>query len=148
MVVLNPNNWHWVDKNTLPWTERYMQELAASMEAVCSPSGSHKVQIVKLESVSGDSHVSQRKGKVICYFDLNVQFTAQVVEADSDTSVCEGKIMVPELVHDESGFEIRPEGFSDHYQMVKDHFVPSLRATLCQYQVDLIAQHSKDVQQS
>ncbi|SCU79032.1 LANO_0A04830g1_1 [Lachancea nothofagi CBS 11611] len=146
MVVLNPNNWHWVEKNTLPWTEEYMQLLCTSVD-VTGQSGPHKVVIEKLESVSGDSHVSQRKGKVICYFDLNLKFAAQVLENESGNLICEGKIVVPELLHDESDFEIRPEGFGDHYALVNKQLVPSLRTALCEYQTALIAQHSKDVQQ-
>ncbi|SCU94121.1 LAME_0F06194g1_1 [Lachancea meyersii CBS 8951] len=148
MVVLNPNNWHWIDKNTLPWTESYLQNLPAKVSCTSVPDAPHTVRVVKLDSVSGDSNVSQRKGKVICYFDLNVQFVTQVLATESDTMVCEGKILVPELVHDETDFEIRAEGFGDHYTLVKEQLIPNLRAALCQYQVDLIEQHSKDVQQS
>ncbi|CEP61257.1 Hch1p LALA0_S02e10330g [Lachancea lanzarotensis] len=148
MVVLNPNNWHWVDKNTLPWTESYLQNLPASISSVVAPNGSYTVRLVKLESLTGDSHVSQRKGKVICYFDLNVQFVSQVLETEAETVVCEGKILVPELVHDETDFEIRPEGFGEHYGLITEQLLPSLRAALCKYQADLIEQHSQDVQQS
>lgn len=145
MVVLNPNNWHWVDKNTLPWTQTYMQELNISCDA---KDGATTVRVTRVNSVSGDSHVSQRKGKVICYFDLDLSFVTEVVEAESGNSVCEGKIVVPELVHDETDFEIRPEGFGDHHALVRDEFVPLLREALCKYQQDLIDHHSRDVQQS
>ena len=110
--------------------------------------GAQTVRISKLEAVSGDSQVSQRKGKVICYFDLDVTFSTEVVDAKSGESVCEGRILVPELVHDESEFEIRPEGFGEHHAIVRDSFVPKLRAALCKYQEDLIEHHSKDVQQA
>ncbi|SCU81437.1 LAMI_0B06238g1_1 [Lachancea mirantina] len=136
MVVLNPNNWHWVDKNTLPWTERYMEKLEIESE---------KFRILRVEQVSGDSNVSQRKGKVICYFDLNLGFQVEVLEEDQQVS--EGRVTVPEFMHDEQDFLIQTEGFGGHSRLVEQDFVPLLRAALCRYQDALIAEHSTDLQQ-
>lgn len=118
---------------------------ALDLSVSCDP---HTVRIARVDTVSGDSNVSQRKGKVICYFDLDVTFAVEVAETESGDSVCNGTVRVPELMHDEQDFEIRVEGFGDHTAQVQQVFVPALREALGRYQEDLIAQHSKDVQQT
>lgn len=147
MVVLNPNNWHWVDKDTLPWTRQYFDERFADFQV---PSDAQQLVVVVtgVNSVQGDSNVSQRKGKVICYFDLNLSFNVAVkTDEKGQEEVVSGTITVPEFMHDETDFEVQCSGLGEHEQLVRSEFVPQLVQQLLAYQTDLINEHSKDVQQ-
>lgn len=70
MVLHNPNNWHWVNKEVSPWAKEYLEKSLVGLSA-SEDGGSAKV--VKLLSMDGDVDVSQRKGKVITLFDVKVQ---------------------------------------------------------------------------
>lgn len=69
MVLHNPKNWHWVDKNVLSWTKEWIEEQAtkASVE-----DGEVKAKINKLTKIEGFAEVSQRKNKVISLFEVNI----------------------------------------------------------------------------
>ena len=67
MVLHNPNNWHWVNKDAAPWTRSFLEsvviDIAAEDEDISA-------KVTKLSSMDGDVEVSQRKGKVISIFDV------------------------------------------------------------------------------
>lgn len=67
MVLHNPNNWHWVNKDASGWAKEYLEKklvgLAAEENGVTA-------KIHKVVSMEGDVDVSQRKGKVITLFDV------------------------------------------------------------------------------
>ena len=70
MVLHNPNNWHWVNKDVSAWARQYVEERVTNLSA--SDNGvSAKVE--KIISMDGDVDVSQRKGKVITLFDVKLQ---------------------------------------------------------------------------
>lgn len=148
MVVLNPNNWHWVDKNTLPWTKEYFNDKIKGFEVKSSNDQSPIIyKICEIKNVSGDSNVSQRKGKPICYFDLNIELSLAVVTSDdNDEEDQTGTILLPEFMHDETDFEIRINGLSnDIIKQVNESFIPVFRNILLQYQTDLLQTHSQDL---
>lgn len=148
MAVLNPNNWHWVDKNTLPWTKEYFDENIKGLEI---PSGASECmyRIVEVSKVAGDSNVSQRKGKPICYFDLSVEFKLDVIPNADDAERSSGSISLPEFMHDDPDFEIRTSGLSNELAgQVAREFLPDFRKLLLEYQVDLLKTHSQDLQDS
>ncbi|KOG96897.1 Hch1p [Saccharomyces eubayanus] len=152
MVVLNPNNWHWVDKNTLPWSKDYLNGKLTSLSTVCSD-GKSKIELTQVSSITGDSNVSQRKGKPICYFDLQLSMSVKVTNLDTDENnedddgvLADGKLEIPEFMHDESDFPILSQGFDAFDGLVRSEFVPKVLETLLMYQDDLIKEHSKDVQ--
>ncbi|AET39063.1 Hch1p Ecym_3598 [Eremothecium cymbalariae DBVPG len=146
MVVLNPNNWHWIDKNTLPWTKDYFN---SKFNDWTIENGDSKFRVVSVSSISGDSNVTQRKGKVICYFDLKLEFTVAVsghVLDNEEEDVCEGTISVPEFVHDECEFGIEYVGFGKQESVIRQQFTPKFVEELLKYQSTLVDAHSKDVQ--
>ncbi|CCC71929.1 hypothetical protein NCAS_0I02610 [Naumovozyma castellii] len=151
MVVLNPNNWHWVDKNTLPWTKDYFNEKLNDFQVVTNDK-SKIIKINQIDKITGDSNVSQRKGKPICYFDLQMDFSIQIIndeqeEQEAEDAIEKGTLSIPEFMHDEDSFEMKLTGFSkDIEKIVKDEFLPSFNNILLQYQDDLITSHSKDLQ--
>lgn len=69
MVLHNPNNWHWVNKDVSPWAKNYLEE---NIKKVKAEENGVTAQLDKLISSEGDCDVSQRKGKVITIFDLKL----------------------------------------------------------------------------
>ena len=70
MVLHNPNNWHWVNKDASEWAREYLDGKLIGIEA---SDGESEVKVIKIESMEGDVDVSQRKGKVITLFDVKLQ---------------------------------------------------------------------------
>jgi activator of HSP90 ATPase len=69
MVLHNPNNWHWVNKDASAWTKQWLEEGVKEMKA---EEDGVTAQLDKVISMDGDVDVSQRKGKVITIFDVRV----------------------------------------------------------------------------
>ncbi|KAK6453702.1 activator of Hsp90 ATPase [Scheffersomyces xylosifermentans] len=149
MVVNNPNNWHWVDKNCIDWTKTYFNDNLVGLSAVESPK---KVAIDKVSSIEGDVEVSQRKGKVISLFDLKLilGFSGQVEEGKE----VKGSILIPELAYDSSEDDLQFEIsiFNEDSSneaiapFIKANLLPQLRQILIKFGVDLIITNSADIQ--
>jgi len=95
MVLHNPNNWHWVNKDVSGWTREYLDkeltQISAEQDGVTA-------KIDKVVSMDGDVDVSQRKGKVITIFDvkLKLEYSGKNKEGEEAS----GTITVPEVAHD------------------------------------------------
>ena len=95
MVLHNPNNWHWVNKDVSPWTKAYLEKDLVGIKA---EGNGASAEVSKLLSMDGDVDVSQRKGKVITIFDVRLQLEYTGTTADGkDVS---GTITIPEVAHD------------------------------------------------
>lgn len=70
MALHNPNNWHWVSKDTSAWTREYLEKELIGLSA---EENTTFAKITKILSMDGDVDVSQRKGKVITLFDIKLQ---------------------------------------------------------------------------
>jgi len=147
MVVVNPKNWHWVEKNTLSWSKTYFEDRFIPLEY---DHQDFKIEIIELNQISGDSNVSQRKGKVICYFDLKLKFKGQVISKDEGKDPETFNVTVPEFMHDEDEFLIELDTSSlssDSKPVVSNEFKKHLLESLLKYQTDLIATHSEEIQE-
>jgi activator of HSP90 ATPase len=69
MVLHNPNNWHWVNKDASGWAKQYLEEHIKGLKA---EENEVTAQLDKLISMDGDVDVNQRKGKVITIFDVKL----------------------------------------------------------------------------
>lgn len=69
MALHNPNNWHWVDKDVIEWARDWFNK---NLVDVAAEQGDVNVKISKVVSADGDVNVSQRKGKVITYYDVKL----------------------------------------------------------------------------
>lgn len=69
MVLHNPNNWHWVNKDVGPWAKQWFEDNLTKLEV---EDGGVSAKISKVISMDGDVDVSQRKGKVITIFDVKL----------------------------------------------------------------------------
>lgn len=70
MVLHNPNNWHWVNKDVSPWAQDFLEKELVGMKA---EDKDVSAEVTKVLSMNGDVDVSQRKGKVITLFDVRLQ---------------------------------------------------------------------------
>jgi len=70
MVLHNPNNWHWVNKDVSEWARQYLEENLTKLSA---EEGDISAKLRKVTSMDGDVDVSQRKGKVITLFDVKLE---------------------------------------------------------------------------
>ena len=95
MVLHNPNNWHWVNKDVREWSREYLEKTVVGTEA---SEGDASANISKIVSMEGDMDVSQRKGKVITLFDVKLvlDFEGKTEEEEDIT----GTITIPEVAHD------------------------------------------------
>ncbi|KAI5961926.1 AHA1 [Candida theae] len=149
MVVNNPNNWHWVDKNCLAWSKEYFDEKLTNLEV---EDGDSKVKIANVSSVEGDVDVSQRKGKVLSLFDVRIVLTFKGSNGNVDD--INGSITIPELAYDSTSdglvFDIsvynETSGNSSITDLIKGKLIPELRKKLMQFGPDLIEVNSKDIQ--
>ncbi|KAK3303599.1 activator of Hsp90 ATPase [Chaetomium strumarium] len=149
MVLHNPNNWHWVNKDASAWTRQWFEDNLTKLEA---KEGDVAAKITKVISMNGDVEVAQRKGKVITIFDvkLTLEYAGSIAE-DDDIS---GTITIPEVSHDlaedEFVFDIDIYSESKEKQPVKDlvrsKLVPQLRSEFLKLSPALVAEHGKDIQ--
>ena len=81
MVLHNPNNWHWVNKDASGWTKEWLEESIKGMKA---EEDGVTAQLDKVISMDGDVDVSQRKGKVITIFDVKVviEYSGKLVHTE------------------------------------------------------------------
>lgn len=142
MVVHNPNNWHWVDKNCLPWTKKYMDE---NVKDTTFENDAFKFILTEVDTVLGDCDVTQRKGKVLCIYDMKLVFSVEGVKKDEEKDLL-GKVTIDEFVHDQDEDDYLFDVTSDHSSEIKRLFVPVIRSKLMKFQLDLILAHGRDVQ--
>lgn len=155
MVVHNPNNWHWVDKNCIDWTRQYFNEKLVDISA--SEDGKD-VFVKSISSIEGDVEVCQRKGKVISLFDLKVVFeiNGHSISRSKKEGEFSGSITVPELAYDSTEDDLQfdisiynedPDS-EKMKSIIKKELLPKLRDSLIKFGHDLITTHSSDIQLS
>lgn len=130
-----------MDKNCLPWSKVYLEE---NIVNTTFQNDSITYTLTKIDSVTGDCDVTQRKGKVLCIFDMKLEFSISGTQGDEEFT---GKIILPEFIHDQEDDEYDFTVNSDtHKAEIRKHFVPVLKAKLMKFQGDLISAHSQEIQ--
>ncbi|KAH3679071.1 hypothetical protein WICMUC_001266 [Wickerhamomyces mucosus] len=147
MVVVNKNNWHWVDKNC----EKYAQEyFAENFTNITLENETHEFNITSSQ-VSGDCDVTQRKGSVRCLFDLILTFAIQArnkgEDSNSESNDIKGDLIIKEFIHDETDFEYEFKNFGSNKSLIQKDLLPLLLPKLAKFQPDLINDHTADVQE-
>ncbi|KAF2493164.1 activator of 90 kDa heat shock protein ATPase-like protein 1 [Lophium mytilinum] len=149
MVLHNPNNWHWVNKDVSPWAKEFLEKELTDLSA---EDGGVSAKVDKVVSMDGDVDVSQRKGKVITLFDVKLKLEYSGKNKDGEEA--SGTITIPEVAHDteedEYVFDIDIYSDASSKQPVKDlvraKIVPQLREHLQKLGPALIAEHGRDIQ--
>ena len=155
MVVNNPNNWHWVDKNCIGWAKEYFKQKLVGVEAG-SVKDKKYAKIKSVSSIEGDCEVNQRKGKVISLFDLKITVLIEghVDSKDGSALPFEGSINVPEVAFDSEAssyqFDIsifkETSELSEAKPLIRSELLPKLRQIFQQFGKDLLATHGNDIQ--
>ena len=81
MVLHNPNNWHWVNKDVAAWAREHVEK---QLKAISVEADGASAKVDQVLTFDGDVDVSQRKGKVITLFD--VKLVLEYNGASSETS--------------------------------------------------------------
>ncbi|KAH3667271.1 hypothetical protein OGAPHI_002920 [Ogataea philodendri] len=131
-TIHNPNNWHWVDKNCLSWANSYFQE---RLPQVSVASDEHTLAVIQVKPVTGDCDVTQRKGKVRCIFDLQVEFKVKV---DKDGESTEHDVRLLEFEHDQQDYVFEVGGSVESRAAVRAELIPQARAVFEKFQPELL----------
>lgn len=132
-----------MDKNCLPWSKEYFQR---EIIDTTFENDELKVSLDNVSSITGDCDVTQRKGKVLCIYDMKLQFSINGVSKNEDETF-NGTITVPEFVHDQEDDEYVFDIEVENYKIeIRKFFIPILKQKLMNFQNDLVKAHEKDVQ--
>lgn len=88
MVLHNPNNWHWVNKDASEWAKTYLKE---KLLTIAAEDNGASAKLSNLLTMDGDVDVSQRKNKVITLFDVKLQLEYE--------GSCTARFSVPSGLH-------------------------------------------------
>ncbi|KAG5481629.1 hypothetical protein CUR178_06982 [Leishmania enriettii] len=99
----NVNSWHWEERDLSQHAHNKLKSTFAEHAIPVPESMSESVEYLKIEDVSeisGDVTVAQRKGKMMCYFELKMTLGWVGKMAGAEQAV-RGKMEVPEVDHEE-----------------------------------------------
>lgn len=102
----NVNSWHWEERDLSKSTHEALKEVFKGFSLLTSEDDSAmKLSIEEVSDVSGDVTVAQRKGKIMCYFELKLTLKWR---GKVDGVSVDGKLIMPEIEHDNfsGSFEI------------------------------------------
>ncbi|KAI9140235.1 activator of Hsp90 ATPase, partial [Paraphysoderma sedebokerense] len=144
----NVGNWHWREKNCMPWAKDYMNQ---HLPNITTKSGDVEVKITSVDSVDGDAILSVRKGKLITIFDLQLKLKWSGQCEPSITAT--GSIHIPEIAHDTDPddivFDITVDdesGLKDKIkQVVRKQLSQDVKKVLLKFGKDLVEANSTDV---
>ena len=136
----NVNNWHWVEKNCLPWAQEFLGKELLTFQVT---KDDKKVWISAVNSVNGDVDLNQRKGKVINIYDLILKLEWKG-KSDSDDAIHKGSINCPEWMHDSDSLEW--EVSMESWTREIDPFLQMVKKSLCPLMESyLLTKFSKDL---
>lgn len=129
-----------MDKNCLPWSKQYFETELTNLEV---STDDFKATITDVSKVNGDCDVTQRKGKVLCIYDMSLSFA---ISGSKDGNNFNGTVSLFEFIHDQDDDEYVFTIESNNVADIKQHFLPVLKAKLVKFQPDLISAHEKGIQ--
>ena len=122
----NVNNWHWVEKNCLPWTQEFLANKLCTFEF---KNDSCHVWISAVKSVEGDVDLNQRKGKLLNIYDLILNLEWKGVALNDLEKQVKGSIHVPEWMHDSDSLEWKVD--MESWTRENDFFLVITKTKLC-----------------
>eukprot|EP01080_Neovahlkampfia_damariscottae_P000606 gene606-8110_t len=97
----NVNNWHWEEKNIYSWTTSTLESLFDGFEV---KQEGIKLKITKVDSIKGESVITQRKGKLRAFYDIKMDLKWTIFYFEKEIK---GKFILPEISQEEKkGTEI------------------------------------------
>lgn len=116
----NVDNWHWSEKNLLPWLKERLSEVLRSI--TLKDQTGFRLCIDAMDSVTGDYVVYNRKQKLLYVYDLTIvlKWTASI-EKDGKPSEVTGEVIVEDI--DQDGvyhFKIKVKTGSDERDVIRN----------------------------
>ncbi|KAK9829498.1 hypothetical protein WJX72_006227 [[Myrmecia] bisecta] len=103
---VNVNNWHWTEKDMMPWSKKRLQELFSGLDLV--PGNTLiSAQATGVDKVEGEAIVNNRKNKLIPSYELEVSIPFEGTVKDGDGHVAgsvKGSVLFP-YISDENADE-------------------------------------------
>lgn len=94
----NVNNWHWTEKDVLGWSKSRIDELIGNQEIL---NANGIIVKSKKPTVAGEAFLTNRKGKLISSYELQIKLPFDVTAADGSKG--EGLVEVPYLAEENYG---------------------------------------------
>eukprot|EP01023_Acetabularia_acetabulum_P001210 TRINITY_DN10451_c0_g1_i2.p1 TRINITY_DN10451_c0_g1~~TRINITY_DN10451_c0_g1_i2.p1 ORF type:complete len:233 (-),score=36.66 TRINITY_DN10451_c0_g1_i2:686-1309(-) len=69
----NVNNWHWVEKDCLPWSKQRLNQLFIKLDLVDQSQEQYKAQTTQVSQVEGEAFLNVRKKKLIPTYELEIK---------------------------------------------------------------------------
>ncbi|KAI9330436.1 activator of Hsp90 ATPase [Obelidium mucronatum] len=144
MSTVNHNNWHWIERNCLPWAKTHLARKIKSIKA------GNGFVITSVVNVEGQADINQRKGKLITVYDL--QFVVTWKGTDSMGSPASGQISIVDFMHDTDMDELEYYITVDNKQQqssaskeVEKHVIGKLKDILNTFSTDMLNENSKNL---
>jgi len=115
----NVNNWHWTERDATNWSKEKLRKLFLSLKEE-NDKGSWKVDEIK--KLDGEATLSNRKGKIIIFYEWDIQFTYKGTIAGSELNY-NGTIHIPNLSDENSAddvdIEVKAKGDTENAEKLK-----------------------------
>ncbi|QPG76349.1 hypothetical protein FOA43_003736 [Brettanomyces nanus] len=142
-TIFNPDNWHWIDRDCLPWAKQYLED---NLSKVVLRKDGYNIAVTKVGPITGDCDITQRKGKVRCLIELMVDFSIKLQKGDGEDSSY--VIGLPEFEHDQLdsdyNFEIR-DGNPEYKPFIRKEFLPIVLDIFKGFQQELLEEHKNSL---
>merc|ERR1739848_600841 len=105
----NTNNWHWTEKNVKPFASTLWKEELLGLRVESEAIGA--VTVKEVTKCTGDVILSNRKGKLITYFELDIEakWEGVLTAADDDAAddkKASGTFTIPNVSEENDADEI------------------------------------------
>jgi len=97
----NVNNWHWTEKNAFAWSKAKLTDLLVNL-SVEGDVGSARIS--EVDTISGEATASNRKGKIILFYEIFVKLKWKGKTCDGDG--CNGTLSLPNLSEENDPDEV------------------------------------------
>ncbi len=140
-TIVNPNNWHWVEKSCIPWAKQYLTD---NLSKVTVEKDDYKATVTNVGPITGDCDITQRKGRVRCLIELAANFVVKVEKEGGEDSTFD--ISLPEFEHDQLDedyhFQIK-NGNPEYKNFLRTYVIPEVLTVFKSFQPDLLEDHRK-----
>lgn len=99
----NVNNWHWRERDATAWSQTKLKELLKGL-TVTSDEGT--CTISQIDSCEGEASVSNRKKKIICFYEFVIKATWKGSLKNFDGVVYKGQLEIPNLSEENDADDI------------------------------------------
>lgn len=99
----NVNNWHWTEKNAGPWSEALWKE--GLMDLCLEDDVVGSLKITEVSKFEGDVTLSNRKGKVISYYELVIEAKWEAKHENGEDKAS-GTVNIPNISEENDADDI------------------------------------------